>query len=103
MVKDYGFDLPDERYSYYDKEGELVSIHIIRDWVNEDEFGDLDEPRFKVRFKIVRGDEVTNLPYASDESKAIEVAKKLYPMDRQASMEHWESESISRAERRMGA
>lgn len=103
MVKDYGFDLPDERYSYYDKSGEFVGIHIIRDWQVEDEYGDYDEPRFKVRFKIVRGGEVTNLPYGADESKAVEIAKKLYPMDRQASESHWETEDICRAERQAGA
>lgn len=103
MVEDYGFDLPDERHSYYDKEGEFVSIHIVRDWVFEDENGDFDEPHFKVRFKIVRGDEVTNLPQGCSESRAIEAAKKLYPVGRRESEAHWRTQSIERAERGMGA
>lgn len=103
MVRDYGFDLPDERYSYYDKKGEFIGIHIIRDWQSGDEYGEFDEPRFKVRFNIVRGDEIISLPYGIDESKAIVAAKKLYPMDKKASESHWETEAIYRSEREMGA
>ena len=103
MPYDYGFDLPDERHSYYDKGGELVTIHILRDWEFEDSYGDYDEPKFKVRFKIVRGGIVTSLPHGVDESKAISIAETMYPIDETASRSRWEVESMERMERRMGA
>ena len=103
MVRDYGFDLPDERYAYYDKSGEQVSLHIVRDWHNEDEYGELDEPSFKARWKTVRGSEVTNLPLGVDESKAIKIAKMMYPEDRRASQDLWDLRREEEAERRMGA
>ena len=103
MAYDYGFDLPDARHSYYDKTGELVTVHIIRDWEFEDRYGDYDEPKFKVRFKIFRGSEVTTLPYGVDECKAISIAESMYPVDIEASKSYWEVESMERMERRMGA
>lgn len=103
MPYDYGFDLPDQRYSYYDKSGQEVQIWILRDWRMEDEYGEYDEPRFDVRWKIVRGSEETLLPKGLHESKAIEIAEKMYPVDRRASRDLWELRAEEEAERRMGA
>lgn len=103
MVHDYGFDLPDERYSYYDKSGEVVSIHILRDWKMGDEEGEYDEPQFDVRWKIVRGGEITTLPKGVREDTAVDIAHKMYPIDRRASKDLWELRAMEDAERRMGA
>jgi hypothetical protein len=99
VARDYGFDLSDDRYSFYDKSGEVVTVRIARDWYQTEE----DETSFHARFDVVRSGEVTSLPRSVDERKAIEIAEKMYPIDRKASRELWETEAISDSERRMGA
>ena len=104
MGYDYGFDLPDIRYSFYSM-GELVKVNVVRHWYSPDDYDD-DEPGFKCSFDIVRDNQVAHLPIGCDESKAIDIAHQLYEQteeDVEDSNSHWETEAIYAAERRMGA
>jgi hypothetical protein len=93
---DYGFDLPDTRYSFITKDEGMVSIQIVRHWQHGEE--EDDRPQFKVSFNINYDNSlknqhnVLNLPIGTTEDKAIDVAYLLYEVD-----EEYE------AERRMGA
>jgi hypothetical protein len=103
MTYDYGFELPDTRYTFYSN-GERVAVKIVRQWY-QDDFED-DEPRFKCSFEIVRARETTHLPTGCDESKAIDIARQLYPQteeDIEDTNSEREYEAECAAERRMGA
>jgi len=104
MAHDYGFDLPDMRYSFYSN-GELVKVNIVRHWYQPDGYDD-DEPNFKVSFTITRGNERTDLPCGCDKGKAVDIAHQLYQQtdeDIEDTNSDRETEAISAAERRVGA
>jgi hypothetical protein len=97
---DYGFDLPDSRHSYVAKDGDVVEVVIRRHWYQDED----ENTRYKISFDIVKGRNVVMvLPIGTDESAAIDVAHRLFSVDRQATREHRETEAMYAAERRMGA
>lgn len=106
MVKDYGFELPDTRETFFTPDNGKVEIIIVRHWgYIEDDDG---RPEFKVSFNINYtaengAQEVTQLPIGTDESKASKIAHELYETDIEATSEWNEAEAITRAEMRMGA
>jgi len=100
MAYDYGFDLPDTRHSFYDINGELTQINIVRHWYTPEED---DEPTFKCSFDIVHGRDVTHLPIGCDEEKAYGIAHNLYEEDAEATDDYNDTEAMYAAERRMGA
>lgn len=99
---DCGFDLPDNRHSFYSN-GELVKVNIVRHWY-QDEYH--ERTLFKVSFDIVKGKEITHLPIGCDESKARDIAHQLYEQtdgDIEDSNDWNDTQAIYDAERRMGA
>ena len=106
---DYGFDLPDNRYSFITAEGK-VSVAIIRHWYHPDEdLGECDM-NFKVSFNICfehfteRNKNATlELPIGTTEDKAINIAHELYEEDAEATQSEREYQAEVEAERRMGA
>jgi len=104
MVEDFGFELPDTRYSFYSS-GELVKVNIVRHWNKPDGYED-DEISFRCSFDIIRASEVTHLPTGCNESKAVDIAHQLYEQteeDKEDTNSYWDTEAIYAAERRMGA
>ena len=101
MSYDYGFDLPDQRDSYYDTSGELVAIQIVRHWRTRDD--DSDYPDFDCSFDIIRANVRTSLPIGSDQANAERIARQLYPENTKATREHYLDLAMELAERRAGA
>lgn len=103
-MRDEGFDLPDVRDEYITKDGGTVSITISRHWYNDED----GEMNFKVSFDIHHRSEEgqiqrVQLPIGTDESKALAVAKELWPEDEEASEEIADLRAQEAAERRAGA
>ncbi len=104
MVRDYGFDLPDARHTFFTKDEGSVVVTIVRHWYG----GEDDEPSFKVSFNITHKDKtgketLTQLPIGTREEQAIEVAHNLYEEDVEASDAYREIMAEEAMERRMGA
>jgi hypothetical protein len=103
---DYGFDLPDNRYSFITKDGK-VFIVINRHWYTPEES---DEPDFKVSWSIhfdcyddrSKSTQI-DLPIGSTEDQAINVAHELWKEDEETTRENNECDAMEEAERRMGA
>lgn len=107
MVRDYGFDLPDARHTFFTKDEGKVVVTIVRHWYYPDGYED-DEPTFKVSFNITHTTEagkptVTELPIGTREEQAITIAHELYEEDTEATESWNETEAMYEAERRMGA
>lgn len=100
-MNDYGFELPDLRHRYVDTDDEIVKIIIKRDWFTRPDDFD-DTPDYKCYFLIDRLGVVTRLPYTVDESTAIDIAYKMYPIDEAESRELWDYDALSAAEIRFG-
>lgn len=106
-IQDYGFELPDNRSSYIDKEGATVEIHIIRDWHHHPE--DPETVTYACRFEIKRqlpGELMRvemDFPRGIDQCAVEKVARLLYPEDPEASQAIYEMRAIEAGERRVGA
>ena len=102
MSYDHGFDLPDVRYEYIDKEGVTIKVEIVRHWYQPDD--EQADTQFKVSFNLYRkGRLESSLPIGVTESKAIEVAKVLWEEDEEESRQIQEMRAEEEAERKMGA
>lgn len=102
MPYDYGFDLPDQRDSYYDTSGELVTIQIVRHWHCRDHYNAY-YPDYDCSFDISRGQVRTSLPIGCDQAKAEQIARVLYAEDAEATRQHHADLAIQLAELRTGA
>ncbi len=103
MVKDYGWELPDTRQTFFTKDEGKVEINIVRHWYQEE-----DETNFQASFNIKYTDVnakvvLTELPIGTELSKANSIAHTLYEEDKEATDEWNDTEAMQRAEQRMGA
>lgn len=106
---DYGFDMPDDRHSFYavGPDGEpgteaLITVKIQRHWHPHPE--DPDDVDYKCSFDICKdGDVVISLPVGTRQEQAQEVAHILFKEDAELTRGLWECDAIQRAEARMGA
>jgi len=102
MVKDYGFELPDTRHTFIAKDGDKVTISIIRYWKTLDPFRE-DTPAYDISFSIDKSIHCTRLPIGCDQNKAIDIAHQLYQQDDEATKTNDEIDAMEAAEHRAGA
>jgi len=99
---DDGFNLPDIRDTYYCKDGEKVTVTIIRNWYHPDNDYD-DDVTFKPSFNIQHGKDCpVSLPIGIREEQAEIIARTMYQEDIEETRILHAMLAEERAERRMG-